>query len=144
VVAQLQVELDGLARLDDVFVIAETNRLDAVDTAILRAGRLGVHLAVNLPTRDERSEIIRILCRQLDMGDELSEATSAELADMTDGFSGADLAQVLREVASRNTGGEGVEHALLVGAVARRRQSLVALGQSGDVDIVLAGGTRKQ
>lgn len=126
VVAQLQVELDGLARLDDVFVVAETNRLDAVDRAILRAGRLGIHLAVDLPTRDEREEITVLISQRLKLDKRIGTEILTKLADITDGFSGADLAQVLREIALIGASSDRVSiESLLSSAVDRRRRSLV-------------------
>jgi transitional endoplasmic reticulum ATPase len=92
IVNQLLTELDEMDRASQVIVIGATNRLDAVDPAILRPGRFGVHLRIDLPTEAERAEILRVHLRNaaLAAGTELS-ALAQTLAAQTPGFSGADL-----------------------------------------------------
>ncbi len=60
VVGQLLTELDGLQHSTDVLLIGATNRRNALDPALLRAGRLDLHLQVGLPTEPERLTILQV------------------------------------------------------------------------------------
>ena len=60
VVAQLLTEIDGLEELNDVILIAATNRPDILDPAILRSGRFGRHIEVPLPDLTSRIKIFKI------------------------------------------------------------------------------------
>jgi ribosome biogenesis ATPase len=104
VVNTLLTELDGLEKRRNVFVIAATNRPDMIDRAMVRPGRLDRLLYVDLPSADERSEILRTLMRNVPI-----KATDPTEMDITrrkveelvklkcDGYSGADLAALVRE-----------------------------------------------
>ncbi|OJD11757.1 hypothetical protein AJ78_07530 [Emergomyces pasteurianus Ep9510] len=94
VVNTLLTELDGLgSSRQGIYVIAATNRPDIIDPAMLRPGRLETLLFVNLPSADERVEILQTLLRKLpiEFSDEMKE-----LARSCEGFSGADLGSLLR------------------------------------------------
>lgn len=52
--------IDGVDSLNNILVIGMTNRLDLIDTAILRPGRFEVHVEVNLPNEEGRLEILNI------------------------------------------------------------------------------------
>ncbi|OAX80454.1 hypothetical protein ACJ72_05216 [Emergomyces africanus] len=94
VVNTLLTELDGLGSArQGIYVIAATNRPDIIDPAMLRPGRLETLLFVNLPSADERVEILQTLLRKLPI--EFSEELK-ELARSCEGFSGADLGSLLR------------------------------------------------
>ncbi|MEM0266011.1 MAG: CDC48 family AAA ATPase, partial [Archaeoglobaceae archaeon] len=94
VVSQLLTELDGLEELRDVVVIAATNRPDLIDPALLRPGRIERHIYIPPPDKEARKEIFRIHLR----GKPLSEDVSVEeLAEKTEGYSGADIEAVCRE-----------------------------------------------
>lgn len=56
-------ELDGLETRKDVYIIAATNRLELIDDAMLRPGRLGKLLYVPLPSATDRSSILAAICR---------------------------------------------------------------------------------
>lgn len=94
IVNALLTELDGAQNRAGVYVIGTTNRPDMIDTAILRPGRLNVHLFVDLPTPDERVDILQAIYRTA-----LPSATPDELAGLgvvakderCKDFSGADL-----------------------------------------------------
>ncbi|MEM3423279.1 MAG: CDC48 family AAA ATPase, partial [Nitrososphaeria archaeon] len=91
VVSQLLTELDGIQELQDVIVLAATNRIDMVDPALLRAGRFDKLIYVPLPDRAARKQILEIHFK----GKPLSPEVSIDrIADITDGFSGADLAAI--------------------------------------------------
>jgi cell division protease FtsH len=105
---QLLAEMDGFETARGVIVMAATNRPEILDPALLRPGRFDRQIMVDLPDRQGRLEIINIHARQVT----LAENTSLEdVAQMTPGFSGADLANLVNEaalLASRN-GKETVE-----------------------------------
>jgi ribosome biogenesis ATPase len=61
--SQLLTELDGLETRKDVYIIAATNRLELIDDAMLRPGRLGKLLYVPLPSAGDRSSILSAICR---------------------------------------------------------------------------------
>ncbi|KAI9144776.1 P-loop containing nucleoside triphosphate hydrolase protein [Paraphysoderma sedebokerense] len=94
----LLAELDGLESRKSVSIIAATNRPDIIDPAMLRPGRLDKLLYVELPTPAERVEILKTLVKKsgTPLGDDviLDELARSERCD---GFSGADIAALLRE-----------------------------------------------
>ncbi|MET1125190.1 MAG: CDC48 family AAA ATPase, partial [Archaeoglobaceae archaeon] len=96
VVSQLLTELDGLEELKDVVVIAATNRPDLIDPALLRPGRIERHIYIPPPDKEARKEIFRIHLR----GKPLAEDVDIEeLAERTEGYTGADIEAVCREAA---------------------------------------------
>lgn len=96
VVNQLLTEMDGLEQRNQVFVIAATNRPDIIDPAMLRPGRLDRILYVPLPTPEGRLSILQTLVRKAPLD---SDVNLYEIAShpKTTGFSGADLASLVRE-----------------------------------------------
>ncbi len=94
VVSQLLTELDGLEELKDVVVIAATNRPDMVDPALLRPGRIERHIYIPPPDREARIEIFRIHTRDMPLAEDVS---IEELAEKTEGYSGADIEAICRE-----------------------------------------------
>jgi len=97
VVSQLLTELDGLEELEDVVVIATTNRPDLIDDALLRPGRLDRHVAVDEPDEAARREIFEIHTRDRPLADDVD---LGELVERTDGYVGADIEAVCREAAT--------------------------------------------
>jgi transitional endoplasmic reticulum ATPase len=94
VVSQLLTELDGLEELEDVVVIATTNRPDLIDPALLRPGRLDRHVHVPVPEAEARRKIFEVHTRDKPLADGVDLAT---FADRTDGYVGADIEAVCRE-----------------------------------------------
>ncbi|KDN37994.1 AAA-domain-containing protein [Tilletiaria anomala UBC 951] len=108
VVNTLLTELDGLEGRGQTYVIAATNRPDIVDPAMCRPGRLDKLLYVDLPNSSERLEILRALTKASPLLTEMpAQSTSDAVVNLhaiafdprTDGFSGADLAALVREAA---------------------------------------------
>ncbi|WP_440764805.1 CDC48 family AAA ATPase [Natronorubrum sp. DTA7] len=97
VVSQLLTELDGLEELEDVIVIAATNRPDLIDDALTRAGRIERKIEVGEPDEETRREILNIHTRDRPLADDVD---IDHLAAETDGFVGADLAALCREAAT--------------------------------------------
>ena len=93
VVNTLLTELDGLSNRQGIYVIAATNRPDIIDPAMLRPGRLETLLFVDLPSKDERVEILQTLSRNLSIP--YADAI-ANIARSCNDFSGADLESLLR------------------------------------------------
>ncbi len=121
VVAALLTEMDGVAERGDVVVIGATNRIDLVDSALLRAGRLETHIELGLPDREARVALFRIA--DVPFADDVDLDA---LADATEGLSFADLSGVLREAALQALRAD--QGALTVGA-AEIRSALRALGR---------------
>ena len=88
--------MDGLDERRNVFVIAATNRPDIIDKAMLRPGRLDKLLYVPLPTKDDRLSILETLCKHKPIKDDVNLKTIA-FSEKCQGYSGADLAMLLRE-----------------------------------------------
>lgn len=98
VVNTLLTELDGLESRVQTYVIAATNRPDMIDPAMCRPGRLDKLLYVDLPKPDERLEILKTITSKTPLSDEVDLQTIAYDAKL-EGFSGADLAALVREAA---------------------------------------------
>ncbi|KAJ3081287.1 hypothetical protein HK102_002448 [Quaeritorhiza haematococci] len=94
----LLTEMDGMQSRRQVYVIAATNRPDMIDPAMLRPGRLDKTLYIDLPTPDERHEILKTIARRTPLGPDVDLGTVAN-DPRCDGFSGADLAALVREAA---------------------------------------------
>ena len=98
VVNTLLTELDGLDARKSVYVIAATNRPDIIDPAMVRPGRLDKLLYVDLPTAEERIEILRTLVHKVPLQDETVRPRIEILVrERCEGYSGADMAAVVRE-----------------------------------------------
>jgi transitional endoplasmic reticulum ATPase len=95
VVSQLLAELDGVEQLSRVIVLGATNRIDLIDPSILRPGRFGVHIPVDLPDADERKQILQIGLRTHGTDDARAiDDIVAAIVPLTEGYSGARLRQL--------------------------------------------------
>ena len=97
VVSQLLTEMDGIQSLSGVVVLAATNRMDMVDPALLRAGRFDKLLYIPQPDKNARRQILEIQTKGKRIGADLD---LDRVADMTDGFSGADITSVVNTAVS--------------------------------------------
>uniref|UniRef100_A0A8C7R651 Mitochondrial inner membrane m-AAA protease component paraplegin n=1 Tax=Oncorhynchus mykiss TaxID=8022 RepID=A0A8C7R651_ONCMY len=95
---QLLVEMDGMGTTDHVIVLASTNRADILDNALMRPGRLDRHIFIDFPTLQERKEIYEQHLKILKLTHPAS-SYSLRLAELTPGFSGADIANICNEAA---------------------------------------------
>ncbi len=84
---QLLAELDGFKPLDTVKVIAATNRIDILDNAIIRPGRLDRLIEVGLPDEEGRAEIFKLHSKEMN----LKGVQPKELAKLMENFSGAEI-----------------------------------------------------
>ncbi|NPA85890.1 MAG: AAA family ATPase [bacterium] len=96
VVAQLLTLLDGLEARGQVIVIGATNRPDALDPALRRPGRFDVEIEIPVPNRRARLEILKVHTRNTPLA---ADVNLEELADKTHGFTGADIAALVKEAA---------------------------------------------
>ncbi|MGZ3382287.1 MAG: AAA family ATPase, partial [Isosphaeraceae bacterium] len=96
VVAQLLALMDGLAKRQNVIVIAATNLPNALDPALRRPGRFDREIAISIPDRDGRAEILEIHSRGMPLA---ADVALPHLANITHGFVGADLMALCREAA---------------------------------------------
>ncbi len=96
VVAQLLALMDGLDRRRNVIVLAATNLPNALDPALRRPGRFDREIAISIPDRDGRKEILEIHSRGMPLA---ADVDLAHLAAITHGFVGADLEALCREAA---------------------------------------------
>ena len=93
---QLLTEMDGFKENKGVIVVGATNRVDILDSALLRPGRFDRQVTVNLPDRLGRVGILKVHARNKPLNEDVS---LVQLANRTPGFSGADLANLLNEAA---------------------------------------------
>lgn len=94
VISQLLTEMDGLESLNDVVIIAATNRPDIMDQALLRPGRFDKSIFIGPPDHDSRVSIFKIHTAEKPLADDVD---IAKLADKTDGCTGADIAAICNE-----------------------------------------------
>jgi len=96
VISQLLTEIDGLLTLQNVLVIAATNRPDIIDPAVLRPGRFDRRVYVPSPTEEARRKILEIKTDGMPLDDSVD---LDKLASRTNGYSGADIEAIAREAA---------------------------------------------
>ena len=93
---QLLYEMDGFNNNDDIVVMAATNRKDVLDQALLRPGRFDRIIRVPLPDKDSREKILGYYLKNKNLDKSFDVSSIAEL---TDGFSGAQLKNLINEAA---------------------------------------------
>ena len=99
---QMLTEMDGFGSNNGVIILAATNRADMLDKALLRPGRFDRQIYVDLPELTDRMEIFNVHLRRIKVNSKLD---IEQLARQTQGFSGADIANVCNEaalIAARN------------------------------------------
>ena len=119
---QLLTEMDGFEGNTGIIVIAATNRVDVLDSALLRPGRFDRQVTVDVPDVKGRLDILNVHARNKKLADEVSLEV---IAKRTPGFSGADLANLLNESAI---------------LTARRRKDATTMSEvDAAIDRVIAG-----
>lgn len=101
VVNQLLSKLDGVDQLNNILLIGMTNRMDMIDDALLRPGRLEVHMEISLPDENGRVQILKIhTAKMREMGKLDRDVNITELAQRTKNFSGAEISGLVRSATS--------------------------------------------
>jgi len=96
VVNQLLTEMDGLEELQDVAIIAATNRPDILDAGLMRPGRFDRHIQVKEPDEEARLSIFKVHTKDMPLA---KDVDLKKLAKNTEGYVGADIEAVCREAA---------------------------------------------
>jgi transitional endoplasmic reticulum ATPase len=96
VVAQLLTELDGIEDLKGVVVLAATNRMDRLDPALLRPGRIEFHIELPMPDAAARRAILQVHLNRMPLGKDVKVDA---LVQGTEGLVGADLEGLCRQAA---------------------------------------------
>lgn len=101
VVNQLLSKMDGVDQLNNILLIGMTNRLDMIDEALLRPGRLEVHMEINLPDEKGRRQIISIQTSKMRSNGVMDDDVDLEeVAALTKNFSGAEIAGLVKSATS--------------------------------------------
>ena len=108
VINQILSEIDGMGSGKTLFIIGATNRPDILDPGIMRPGRLDQLIYIPLPDRESRVSIFKANLRKSPIGDDIS---IDQLADATDGFSGADITEICQR-AAKNAIRDSIKHGI--------------------------------
>ncbi|MGC9190986.1 MAG: AAA family ATPase, partial [Candidatus Micrarchaeia archaeon] len=95
-VSQLLTLMDGITSRGQVIVIGATNRPNAIDPALRRPGRFDREIEIGVPDRNARKEILQIHTKNMPLA---KDVNLDELANLTHGYTGADIAALCREAA---------------------------------------------
>jgi len=98
VVAQLLALMDGLEARGNIIVIGATNRVNAIDPALRRPGRFDREIEIGVPDENGRLEILQIHTRGMPLA---KDVNLKRLADITHGYTGADVSALCREAAMK-------------------------------------------
>lgn len=98
VVAQLLSLMDGMGARGNIIVIGATNRPNAIDPALRRPGRFDREIEIGVPDKEARNEILQIHIRNMPLADGVD---NKRLADITHGYTGADVSSLCREAAMK-------------------------------------------
>ncbi len=123
---QLLTEMDGFEGNTGIIIIADTNRPDVLDAALMRPGRFDRQVVVDRPDYNGRTEILKVHARGKTLG---KDVDLDKIARRSPGFTGADLANLLNEAAI---------------LAARRNLTEISMDEVNDaIDRVLAGPEKK-
>jgi vesicle-fusing ATPase len=101
VVNQLLAKLDGVDQLNNILLIGMTNRKDMIDDALMRPGRLEVHMEISLPDEHGRQQILQIHTSKMKQNNVMaSDVDLVELAHLTKNFSGAEIGGLVKSATS--------------------------------------------
>jgi len=115
---QLLTELDGFDPREGIVVLGATNRPEVLDPALLRAGRFDRQIVIDRPDRNGREAILRVHVKRIKLA---ADVRLDQIAGITPGFTGADLANLVNEAAivATRRGGSEVTTADFTAAVER-------------------------
>ena len=93
--------MDGVDQLNNILIIGMTNRIDMIDEALLRPGRLEVHMEISLPDEHGRHQILNIHTFKMRTNGLMDDDVDlAELASLTKNFSGAEIGGLIKSATS--------------------------------------------
>ena len=93
--------MDGVDQLNNILIIGMTNRLDMIDEALLRPGRLEVHMEISLPDEHGRFQIFNIHTAKMRTNQVMEDDVDLmELARLTKNFSGAEIGGLIKSATS--------------------------------------------
>lgn len=101
VLNQILTEIDGIEELNDVVILAASNRPDIIDPALLRSGRFDRLIYIAEPTLSDRKAILSVQTKDMPLSVNNKRKFIETLAKGTEGFTGADLSALVREAAMR-------------------------------------------
>lgn len=133
----LLTQLDGLQKAaEPIFVIAATNRAEALDPAVTRSGRLDHPILCDIPNREDRCQFVRFYMNKYNLS--FSDKEIADLATQTSGMSGADMEQVfittLYNAVSQLSDNDHHEHPVSVAAV-RNAITYIRYGAPSNIEL---------
>jgi len=100
-VNQLLTKIQGVNEVENVFIIAMTNRIDLLDSALIRPGRIEVHIEIGLPNKQGREQIFGIHTNSMIMNRMISnDVDLCKLAELTENYSGAEIEAVIKNASS--------------------------------------------
>jgi vesicle-fusing ATPase len=95
------IQMDGVDQLNNILIIGMTNRLDMIDEALLRPGRLEVHMEISLPDEKGRYQILNIHTSKMRSNGVMDrDVDLPELAASTKNFSGAEIGGLIKSATS--------------------------------------------
>lgn len=101
VVNQLLSKIDGVDSLNNILIIGMTNRKDMIDEAMLRPGRLELHVEIGLPSKEGRAQILNIHTKVMKLNNKLENDINFEyIAAETKNFTGAEIETLVKRAAS--------------------------------------------
>ena len=93
--------MDGVDQLNNILIIGMTNRKDMIDEALLRPGRLEVHMEISLPDEKGRLQILTIHTAKMRQNNVMDrDVDLAELAALTKNYSGAEVGGLIKSATS--------------------------------------------
>lgn len=101
VLNQLLTMIDGVEQFDNFFIIAMTNRKDLIDKALLRSGRIELHIEIGLPDVNSRKQIFDIHTKNMITNGMASNIDTESLAGLTENYSGADIENVVKNATTK-------------------------------------------
>lgn len=96
VLSQLLTEMDSIYNVGDIFILAASNRPDLIDPSLIRPGRIDLTIFVRPPDEQSREDILNIITKKMPLTEKIS---LKNIAQKTEGYSGADLEALCREAA---------------------------------------------
>ena len=125
VMATFLTEMDGIENSNGIIILGATNRPEMIDDALLRPGRFDKLIYIPPPDKAARKEIFKVYSEYLHPDETLN---SDELAELTEGFSGADIENICREAVYRalreNMNVDSISQTVLVAVVKSTQPSI--------------------